>query len=65
MVPDELVAWSEADDGSIGHVGEWETSLQLALRPELTDMSRAVDDMWEPASGQRWSPSRANRSAAA
>ena len=47
MVPDELAAWSEADAGSIGHAGEWETSLQLALRPELTDMSRAVGDMWE------------------
>ena len=47
MVPDELVAWSEADAGSIGHAREWETSLQLALRPELTDMSRAVDDMWK------------------
>ena len=30
MVPDELAAWSEADAGSIGHAGEWETSLQLA-----------------------------------
>ena len=47
MVPDELAAWSEADAGSIGHAGEWETSLQLALRPELIDMSRAVSDMWE------------------
>ena len=47
MVPDELAAWSEADAGSIGHAGEWETSLQLALRPELIDMSRAVGDMWE------------------
>jgi creatinine amidohydrolase len=47
MVPDELATWSEADAGSIGHAGEGETSLQLALRPELTDMSRAVNDMWE------------------
>jgi creatinine amidohydrolase len=47
MVPGKLAAWSEADAGSIGHAGEWETSLQLALRPELTDMSRAVSDMWE------------------
>lgn len=45
MIPDELAAWSDTDAGSIGHAGEWETSLQLALRPELTDMSRAVDDM--------------------
>ena len=47
MVPDELAAWSEADAGSIGHAGEWETSLQLALRPQLTDMSHAVGDMWD------------------
>jgi creatinine amidohydrolase len=47
MVPDELAGWGEADAGSIGHAGEWETSLQLALRPQLTDMSRAVRDMWE------------------
>ena len=46
MVPDELAAWSEADEGSIGHGGEWETSLQLYLRPELVDMSRAVKDAW-------------------
>ena len=46
MVPDELQAWSEADDGSIGHGGEWETSLQLHLRPELVEMSRAVHDEW-------------------
>ena len=36
MVPDELLAWSEADEGSIGHGGEWETSLQLHLRPHLS-----------------------------
>ena len=46
MAPDELRAWSEADEGSIGHGGEWETSLQLYLRPELVDMSRAVKDEW-------------------
>jgi creatinine amidohydrolase/Fe(II)-dependent formamide hydrolase-like protein len=40
MVPDELATWGETDAGSIGHAGEWETSLQLALRPELTDMAR-------------------------
>jgi creatinine amidohydrolase len=46
MAPDELAAWSEADEGSIGHGGEWETSLQLYLRPELVDMSLAVKDEW-------------------
>jgi creatinine amidohydrolase len=46
MAADELRAWSEADEGSIGHGGEWETSLQLYLRPELVDMSHAVRDEW-------------------
>jgi len=46
MADDELAAWSEADAGSIGHGGEWETSLQLHLRPELVDMARAVRDEW-------------------
>jgi creatinine amidohydrolase len=46
MVSEELLAWSEADAGSIGHGGEWETSLQLLLRPQLIDMSRAVKDEW-------------------
>ena len=46
MASDELAAWSEADEGSIGHGGEWETSLQLHLRPELVDMTRAVKDEW-------------------
>jgi creatinine amidohydrolase len=46
MAPDELLAWSQADDGSIGHGGEWETSLQLYLRPNLVDMTRAVKDEW-------------------
>ncbi len=46
MAKDELTAWSEADAGSIGHGGEWETSLQLYLRPELVDMTLAVKDEW-------------------
>ncbi len=46
MAEDELRAWSEADAGSIGHGGEWETSLQLYLRPELLDMDLAVKDEW-------------------
>jgi creatinine amidohydrolase len=44
MADPELAAWSEADAGSIGHAGEWETSLQLYLRPHLVDMARAVRD---------------------
>jgi creatinine amidohydrolase len=46
MAADELRAWSEADEGSIGHGGEWETSLQLYLRGHLVDMGRAVKDPW-------------------
>jgi len=46
MATDELTAWSDSDTGSIGHGGEWETSLQLYLRPELVDMSRRVKDDW-------------------
>ena len=44
MATDELLAMSETDEGSIGHGGEWETSLQLYLRPNLVDMDRAVFD---------------------
>ncbi len=51
MADDELAAWSEADGGSIGHGGEWETSLQLHLRPELVDMSLAVKDEWRTKFG--------------
>jgi creatinine amidohydrolase len=46
MATDELLAWSETDGGSIGHGGEWETSLQRYLRPELIDMEYAVKDEW-------------------
>jgi len=46
MATDELLAWSEADNGSIGHGGEWETSLQLHLRPHLIDESLRVKDEW-------------------
>ncbi|MBX3071389.1 MAG: creatininase family protein [Thermomicrobiales bacterium] len=52
MATDELAAWSEADDGSIGHGGEWETSLQLYLRPNLVDESLRVKDEWR----QKFSP---------
>ena len=43
-VKDEMLEWSEADEGSIGHGGEWETSLQLYLRPQLIARSYMVAD---------------------
>jgi creatinine amidohydrolase len=45
MALDELRAMSDADD-SIGHGGEWETSLQMYLRPDLVDASLMVKDEW-------------------
>ena len=51
MVREELRVWSDAENGSIGHGGEWETSLQLYLRSDLVDMSRAVKDEWRPKFG--------------
>ena len=42
MADEELNAWSETDEGSIGHGGEWETSLQLYLRPQLIDRSKIM-----------------------
>jgi creatinine amidohydrolase len=35
-------------DNFIGHGGEWETSLQLYLRPDLIDIERAVADAERP-----------------
>jgi creatinine amidohydrolase len=46
MATPELLEWSEQDEGSIGHGGEWETSLQLHLRPHLVDTNLAVKDEW-------------------
>ena len=34
----------ESDHGGAAHAAEFETSLYLALRPELVDMSKAVDE---------------------
>ncbi len=45
MANDKMREWGEEDDqGSIGHGGEWETSLQLYLREQLVDMNLAVKD---------------------
>lgn len=40
----EMGEWAEADGSSIGHGGEWETSLQLYLRPQLIDREHAGQD---------------------
>jgi creatinine amidohydrolase len=34
----------ESDHGGTSHAGEYETSLYLALKPDLVDMSKAVDE---------------------
>jgi creatinine amidohydrolase len=44
MVTELLQTQSESDAGSIGHAGEWETSLQLYLRPALVDRDRIAGD---------------------
>jgi len=46
MARDELRAWSETDGGSIGHGGEWETSLQLHLRPQLIAKEKMTRNAW-------------------
>lgn len=49
LMREELRAWSERDSGSIGHAGEWETSIQLHLRPHLVDRSKQVAEDWVPS----------------
>ncbi|HUY99991.1 MAG TPA: creatininase family protein [Thermomicrobiaceae bacterium] len=44
MVPEVLREAAETDPGFIGHGGEWETSLQLYLRPTMIDRARMVAD---------------------
>ena len=48
MVPGVLVDHAETDLGFIGHGGEWETSLQLYLRPDMIDRPRMVADPERP-----------------
>ena len=43
VVETELRDWGEADR-DVGHGGEWETSVQLHLRPHLVDRTRANRD---------------------
>jgi creatinine amidohydrolase len=44
MVPQVMRDHAETDGDFVGHGGEWETSLQLYLRPDLIDRSRIVSD---------------------
>jgi creatinine amidohydrolase len=48
MVTALLESESETDAGSIGHAGEWETSLQLYLRPILVDRDHMRADEERP-----------------
>lgn len=55
-VPEAMRAMSETDKGSIGHSGEFETSLQLFLQPELVDTAAA-----EWTSGVQGNPAAGTR----
>jgi creatinine amidohydrolase len=57
MAADEIEAWAEADKGGIGigHAGEWETSLQLYLRPHLVAQDKITRNDWPRTEG-RFSP---------
>jgi creatinine amidohydrolase len=48
MAQDVLDNESDTDPGFIGHGGEWETSLQLHLRPSLIDTEKLVADPERP-----------------
>lgn len=48
LVANELGAWGDKES-RIGHAGEWETSLQLYLRPHLVDRDRQVAETWIPS----------------
>lgn len=46
MVEPEMLEWSDADNGSVGHAGEWETSVQLYLREHLIRKELMNDDVF-------------------
>lgn len=45
-VEDKMLIWSEADAGSVGHGGEWETSVQLFLREHLVSKEHMNADIF-------------------
>jgi creatinine amidohydrolase len=44
LVHEEMAKLSSADGSDVGHGGEWETSVQLYLRPDLVARDRMVSD---------------------
>jgi creatinine amidohydrolase len=44
LVPGEMKALSTSDGADVGHAGEWETSVQLYLRPHLVLKEKMVAD---------------------
>ena len=44
LVKDEMAKLSSSDGSDVGHGGEWETSVQLYLRPHLIAKDRMVPD---------------------
>jgi creatinine amidohydrolase len=58
MATDEIAAWSDTDAAvGIGHGGEWETSLQLYLRPHLVARDRILKEGYGwPRTEGRFSP---------
>jgi len=46
MVEQEMLEWGDTDNGSVGHGGEWETSVQLHLREHLIRKDLVNDDVF-------------------
>ena len=52
LIQNELKQWSETDkEVGIGHAGEWETSLQMHLRPALISRPHIVRNDWPRPDG--------------
>jgi len=61
MAGEEIASWSETDrEEGIGHGGEWETSLQLYLRPQLIARDKILKEGYGwPREEGRFSPAMA------
>ena len=53
LVAQEIKEWGDRDSG-IGHGGEWETSLQLYLRPHLVDRDKQIAESWTPSVDEKF-----------